>query len=95
MDANLAALRQMQINREVTSVEIVSVYASRCHKIGRELNMVTEEYYDEGLQEAFERDKETDLAIKNGTTDKLGSLHGIPCSIKDHVCLLYLTSIDS
>ena len=63
----------------------MSVYAQRCHTIGRSLNLVTEEYYDEALQMAREKDAETERAIKNKTTDSLPKLHGIPVSIKDHV----------
>ena len=48
----------MQIKGEVTSVDIVSTFAERCHTIGRQLNLVTEEYYDEAFLIAAERDKE-------------------------------------
>lgn len=51
-------LKQMQINNEVTSVEIVAVYSQRCHTIGRQLNLVTEEFYDEALELAAQKDKE-------------------------------------
>ena len=82
---DVSSLRQMQINGEVTSVEIVAVYSQRCYSIGRKLNLVSEEYYDEALKMAEQKDKELQQAIKNKTTDKLPRLHGIPVSIKDHV----------
>lgn len=75
----------MLINREVTSVELVSFYAKRCYEIGRKLNLLTGEYYKEALAIAKIKDQILDEAIKAGTTEKLGLLHGIPMSIKDHV----------
>jgi hypothetical protein len=59
----------MQIKREITSQDIVSVYSQRSHTIGRSLNLVTEEYYDEALLVAKQKDAETEQAIKNKTTD--------------------------
>jgi Holliday junction resolvase-like predicted endonuclease len=50
--ANVSVLRDMQIKREVTSVDIVSVYSQRCFNIGRKLNLVSEEYYTEALEMA-------------------------------------------
>ncbi len=87
----------MQIRGEITSVEIVAVYAERCYTIGRRLNLVTEEYYDEALKEAAEKDRIREEAVKNGEVHKLGPLHGIPISVKDQVNCWHiqpLTSID-
>lgn len=81
-------LVQMQIKKEVTSVEIVAVYSKRSHTIGRQLNLVTEEYYEEALKMAAERDRELAMAIGTKQLDKIGRLHGIPVSIKDHVRFL-------
>jgi Asp-tRNA(Asn)/Glu-tRNA(Gln) amidotransferase A subunit family amidase len=78
-------LIQLQLSKQVTSVDIVSVYAQRCHSIGRQLNLVTEEYYMEALIDAAEKDRQLAQAIASKTTDKLGKLHGIPVSIKDHI----------
>lgn len=50
--ADTGVLRDMQIKGEVSSLEIVAVYAKRCHTIGRSLNLVTEEYYDEAFKMA-------------------------------------------
>ena len=75
----------MQIKREVTSFEIVTVFSQRSYDIGRRLNLVTEEYYEEALIEAKEKDKELEKAIKDKKVNELGKLHGIPVSIKDHV----------
>ena len=77
----------MQIDQVVTSVEIVSTFAERCHTIGRKLNLVCEEYYNEALEIAAKRDKETSNAIRERKTATLGLLHGIPVSIKDNVIL--------
>jgi hypothetical protein len=82
---DVTMLRNMQINGEVTSVDIVSVFAQRCHTIGRKFNLVTEEYYYEALDEARVKDLHLARAIKEKKVQELGPLHGIPISIKDHV----------
>ena len=82
---DVALLRNLQINGEVSSVDIVSFFAQRCHTIGRKLNLVTEEYYNEALDEARYKDLETTRAIGKKKTNELGPLHGLPISIKDHV----------
>lgn len=79
----------MLLSKEATSVDLVTVYSERCYTIGRRLNLVTEEFYNEALDLARQRDREREEAIRNGTTHELGLLHGIPLSIKDHV--LYKT----
>ena len=61
---DVTMLRNMQINGEVTSVDIVSVFAQRCHTIGRKFNLVTEEYYNEALDEARLKDLQLARAIK-------------------------------
>lgn len=85
LSKDVTELIQLQITQQVTSVDIVSVYSQRCHTIGRQLNLVTEEYYYEALLDAAEKDKQLAEAIASETTDKLGKLHGIPISIKDHI----------
>ncbi|CDW81226.1 amidase family protein [Stylonychia lemnae] len=85
LQSDVAQLRQLQIDGRVTSYEIVTVFAKRCHRIGRKLNLVTEEYYDEALLTAQDKDRERELAVRNGRANELGLLHGIPVSIKDHV----------
>ena len=49
------------------------------------MNFITEEYYNEALEEAKQRDQERENATQQNQTQKLGKLHGIPVSIKDHV----------
>jgi amidase len=49
------------------------------------LNLITEEYYEEALLEAKQKDAELLKAIKEKKTHTLGRLHGIPVSIKDHI----------
>jgi hypothetical protein len=89
---DVTMLRNMQINGEVSSVDLVSVFAQRCHTIGRKFNLVTEEYYHEALDEARVKDLQTARAIKEKKVQELGLLHGIPISIKDHVYSLKLIS---
>ena len=42
----------------MTSEDLVNVYGKRCYTIGRKLNLVTEEFYKEGLEMAKIKDKE-------------------------------------
>ncbi len=92
---DVTMLRNMQINGEVSSVDLVSVFAQRCNKIGRKFNLITEEYYNEALDEARAKDLQTARAIKEKKIQELGALHGIPISIKDHVkSLIFLSIID-
>ena len=79
------------INGTFTSVDLVNLYGKRTFTIGRELNLTTEERFEEALMEARHRDKERDEAIKNGTFNKLPPLHGIPISVKD---MVMINSID-
>ncbi len=46
-----------------TSVDLVNVYGSRCQTIGRELNLITEENYEEAMAEAKIKDTERKEAI--------------------------------
>ena len=41
---------------EITSVDLVNVYGYRCQKYGRELNLITEENYEEAMEIAKLRD---------------------------------------
>ena len=68
----------------MTSVDIVAVYSQRAHTIGRQLNLVTEEYYTEALEEARLKDIELVKSIRDKAII-LGKMHGIPVSIKDHI----------
>jgi hypothetical protein len=43
---------------------LVTVFSERCYTIGRKLNLIAEEYYDEALEIAKEKDKERIEAIK-------------------------------
>ena len=61
------------------------IWRERCYTIGRKLNLVADQYYEEALEIAVIKDSETQKAIKSGTTANLGLFHGIPVSIKDHV----------
>ena len=85
LNSDLTDLRQMLLNREVTSEDLVNVFGKQCYTIGRKLNLVTEEYYDLALIIAKEKDKELEEAIKHKRTNELGLFHGIPISIKDHI----------
>ena len=66
---DLSTLRSLQITGEVTSVDLVSFYSKRCSTIGRQLNLITEEFYEEALEMAREKDAETQRAKETGKTD--------------------------
>lgn len=68
---------------EFTSVDLVNVYAHRCYTIGRSLNLLTEEDYEESLKDAEIKDKERREAIAKGKANELPLLHGIPITVKD------------
>ena len=44
------------LSGELTSFEIVSFYGDRCYKYGRKYNLLTEEYYEDALTLAKQRD---------------------------------------
>jgi len=67
----------------LTSVDLVNFYAARCYTIGRQLELTTEELFDEALIMAKHCDEERALAIANKTQDNLPFLHGIPISVKE------------
>ena len=67
------------------SVDLVNVFGKRCYTIGRQLNLITEENYEEALKEAADRDIEREAAKRNGIADTLPIFHGIPISVKDLV----------
>ena len=57
------------IKGSFTSVDLVNVYGKRCYTIGRKLNLTTEENFDEALSEAEIKDREREIAIKEGNSD--------------------------
>jgi len=73
------------LSGKVSSEDIVTVYAKRCIEIGRKLNLVATENFEEAIEIAKKRDKELKEALKEGKEGELGLLHGIPISVKDHV----------
>ena len=47
--------------------------------------MTTEESITEALETAQIRDEEREKAALEGRLDTLGTLHGVPISVKDHI----------
>ena len=68
---------------DFTSSDLVKVFGDRCQRIGRRLNLSTEDNLEEARLAAQDKDREREQAKKNGTLADLPLLHGIPISIKD------------
>ena len=79
----MTELRQRLWRRELTSVELVKLYAQQIMAVGRENNYHTEELFQEALKEAAIRDREREQAKSEGR--ELHFMHGIPISIKEIV----------
>ena len=83
LESDVTHLREGLMKREYTSRDLVSIFASRVVRISRELNLHTDELFEEALAEADQKDAERSIALKEGKQDKLPMLHGIPISVKD------------
>ena len=66
-----------------SSVDLVNVFGERCQRIGRQLNLSTEENFKVALKMAKEKDEERAKALEEGDADDLPLMHGIPFSVKD------------
>jgi len=64
-------------------VDLVTVFAERCQRIGRALNLSTEENFTQALGMAMKKDLELAKAKKEGKENELGLMFGIPFSVKD------------
>ena len=64
--------------KDFTHTEVILVLALRALKIGQTINCVTEEFYDQALNCAFELDAQT-------SEHDARLLKGIPISIKDQI----------
>ena len=62
-------------------MDLVNYFGERCHRIGRKLNLVTEEFYDEAQILARALDQEREDMVREGKSVPI--LHGIPISVKD------------
>ena len=64
--------------RKFSCVQVMSIYAKRALEIGRNLNLTTEECFEDALREAKLCDEEVEKGVFRGL------LHGVPISLKDH-----------
>jgi hypothetical protein len=48
-NADVTTLKQLLLNGELTSVDLVTYFGLRCYDIGRKKNLHTEEYFEEAL----------------------------------------------
>ena len=76
-------IRQALLEGKYTSIDLVHYFGNRVQTLGRELNLTTEELFEDAMKLASIRDMERKEAIEKGETEKLPFLHGIPISIKD------------
>lgn len=62
-------LREHLLKESFSSVDLVNVFGRRCYTIGRWLNLITEEDYDNALKEAEIKDYERRKALENNMSD--------------------------
>lgn len=85
---DVTRLREGLIQGEFTSTDLVNVFAERCYRIGRGLQLTTQENFLAALKIAEERDEELRQLKDEGPDaieEKLGILHGIPFAVKDTI----------
>ena len=73
-------LAQAIKNNEFTCVEVMSTYIERALIIGRELELTTEEIFEQALNDAQRADD-----LLKISPETCGPLHGVPISIKDEL----------
>ena len=95
LTSNISELLIGQFSGKFTSKQIVTVFAERSYRIGRQLNLTADECFEEALKIAEEKDFELQKCIEESKSnsktefllEKFGLLHGIPFSVKDFVSL--------
>ena len=83
MSLDVCQLREELFKGTFSSVDLVTVFAERCQRIGRALNLSTEENFIQALGMAMKKDQELAKAKKEGRENELGLMFGIPFSVKD------------
>jgi aspartyl-tRNA(Asn)/glutamyl-tRNA(Gln) amidotransferase subunit A len=74
-------LRNKLINKEVTAVSLVEKYLNRIEEKNSQYNVFLDVYQKEALEQAEKVDK------KIAAGELIGELEGIPCAIKDNICI--------
>lgn len=64
---------------EISSLEVVEAHVSHARFVNEDLNAIVVEQYDEALVAAEKADK----VLANNGPESVGSLHGVPCTIKE------------
>ncbi|KAL4464035.1 hypothetical protein ABPG74_005972 [Tetrahymena malaccensis] len=77
--SDISQLKKLLENGEVTSVDLVNIFADRCQKYGIKYEIITHLKYNEAIEQA----KECDEKRKNSPEACKGHLFGIPISIKE------------
>jgi Asp-tRNA(Asn)/Glu-tRNA(Gln) amidotransferase A subunit family amidase len=69
--------------------QVITVACERAYRIGRKHNLTADECFEEALKVAEDRDRELQdcLMAKEDPYKTLGTLHGIPFSVKDQIQL--------
>ncbi|CDW86102.1 UNKNOWN [Stylonychia lemnae] len=57
LDLDVTQLREKLLYGEITSEQLVHIFANRCYTIGRRLGLSAEECFDEAIEEAKIKDK--------------------------------------
>lgn len=71
---------------KVSSLQAVSTYCQRAYEYGRDMFLTAEECFADALEEAAKCDEELSRGHIRGI------LHGVPMSVKEHICMKGYTS---
>ena len=69
INSDATTLRDHIVNGRVSCQQAVAVFSLRCFTHGRALNAVHQEYYEQAMQIARDKDDQLKEARANGTVD--------------------------
>ena len=77
-------LRSLVINEKITCVDLLKIFLERSYTIGLKNNALADICHERALTEAKFRDTELKKCPKDNRESSLGSLFGVPISIKEN-----------
>ena len=77
-------LRSLVINEKITSVDLLKIFLERSYTIGLKYNALADICHERAIAEAETRDMELKNCPKDKRETSLGSLFGVPISIKEN-----------